>query len=86
MARHPSAEKRHRESLDRQEHNRWWKSRVRAASRTVLTAVEKKDKKGAAETLKAATKEIFKARSKGIIHPNNAARKVARLSRLVSTL
>ena len=86
MARHKSAEKRHRQSLEAQTRNRWWKSRVRTAAKGVTDAVSKKDKPAAGAALKLAMKEIYKARGKKANHRNTAARKVARLSKLVSSL
>ena len=86
MATHASAEKRHRQSLKKQTHNRWWKSRVKTATKNVLDAVAKKDKKKAEETLRVAMAEIKKARKEGVIHANNASRKVSRLSKHVSSL
>ncbi len=86
MATHKSAVKRHRQSLKKQQHNRWWKSRVRLATKGVTEAVEKKKKKDAAEALKAAMTEISKAKTHGVMHANTASRKVARLSKLVASL
>jgi small subunit ribosomal protein S20 len=86
MARHKSAEKRHRQSLQAQTRNRWWKSRVRTATKEVTEAVSKKDKPAAAKALSQATKEIYKARGKKVLHRNTAARKVGRLSKLVASL
>ena len=84
MANHKSAIKRHRQSEVRQTRNRFWKSRVRTVTRTVEEASKKGDKKAALEALKAAMKEIGKAKKNGVLHANTASRKVARLSRLVS--
>ncbi len=86
MANHPSAIKRHRESLKRQTRNRWWKSRVHHASKQVVDAASKKDKKLASKVLVLAAKEIGKAKSKGVIHRNNASRKIARLSKIVAAI
>lgn len=86
MANHDSAIKRHRQSLNKAEYNRWWKSRVKTAAKTVAEAAAKKDKAGAETALKAAMKEIGKAKVKGVLHKNTAARKVSRLSTLVSGL
>ena len=86
MANHPSALKRQRQDAKRQQKNRWWKSRVRSAARLVTDSVAKKKKKEAAEALVVATREIYKAEGKGALHGNAAARKVARLSRLVASL
>lgn len=86
MANHKSALKRDRQSKKLQTMNRFWKSRVRTAAKTVLEAVEKKDKKTAATSLQAAMKEINKASSKKVIHKNTASRKISRLSKAVSAL
>lgn len=86
MARHKSAEKRHRESLEAQTRNRWWKNRVRTAGKKVADAVSKKDKASASKALSLAMKEIYKARGKGVLHRNTASRKVARLSKRVASL
>ena len=86
MANHKSALKRIRQTAKKQTSNRFWKSRVRTASTSVIEAVEKKDKKKAQTALVAAMKEIDKASGKGVIHSNTASRKVARLSKAVSAL
>jgi small subunit ribosomal protein S20 len=86
MANHASALKRERQNKKRQTINRFWKSRVRTASKTVLEAVEKKDKKAAATSLAAAMKEIDKAAGKQVIHSGTASRKISRLSKAVASL
>jgi small subunit ribosomal protein S20 len=86
MANHPSALKRHRQGEKRQTRNRWWKSRVRTATKAVITAAEKKRKQEASEALTKAMSEIDRACTKGAIHRSTASRKVARLSKLVASL
>ena len=86
MANHKSAIKRHRQNEKRAEYNRWWKSRVKTAARTVADAVTAKDKDTASKALASAMKEIQKAKVKGILHKNAAARKISRLSKTVSSL
>lgn len=78
---HPSAEKRHRQSLKRQVRNRLIKSRARSAAKNALEAIGGKDPEAAAEALRQATKILDKAASKGVIKRNTASRKIARLSR-----
>ncbi|HLH51038.1 MAG TPA: 30S ribosomal protein S20 [Candidatus Binataceae bacterium] len=78
---HPSAEKRHRQSLKRQARNRLIKSRVRTIAKNTLEALEGKDANAAAEALRAAMKAFDKAASKGVIKRNTASRKIARLSK-----
>jgi small subunit ribosomal protein S20 len=84
MANHKSALKRDRQSKKLQTLNRFWKSRVRTAAKSVLEAVEKKDKKAAQTSLQAAMKEIDKAAGKKVIHSSTASRKISRLSKAVA--
>jgi small subunit ribosomal protein S20 len=77
---HPSAQKRHRQSLKRQAHNRAIKTRVRSAAKQALDAIESDDREAAAKSLQQVMKVLYKAASKGTIKRNTAARKVARLS------
>ncbi len=78
---HPSAEKRHRQSLKRQQRNKAIKTRVRTAAKSALEAIEGSDKEAAATALQKAMKVFYKAASKGTLRKNTVARKVARLSR-----
>jgi len=78
---HPSAQKRHRQSLKREARNRAIKTRVRTASKQTLVAIEGKSKEAAEAALRNAMKVLDKAASKGTIKRNTASRKIARLSR-----
>jgi len=78
---HPSAEKRHRQSLKRQARNRAIKTRVRTATKHALDAIEGTDKGDADKALREAMKVLSKAASKGTLARNTASRKIARLSR-----
>ncbi|HZO82935.1 MAG TPA: 30S ribosomal protein S20 [Candidatus Binataceae bacterium] len=78
---HPSAEKRHRQSLKRYERNRAIKSRVHTAVKQAAKAIEAADAQAAELELRKATSALYKAASKGTLHRNTVARKVARLSR-----
>ena len=78
---HPSAEKRHRQSLKRQQRNRAIKTRVRTAAKNAIEAIGGSDKQAAASALQQAMKVLYKAASKGTLRKNTVARKVARLSR-----
>ena len=51
-----------------------------------VQVIEAKDKEHLDELLKRAVSYIDKAASKGVIHPNNASRKVARLSKRANVL
>lgn len=79
MANHASAIKRNRQNDKRQTYNRWWKSRVREATKSVLEAPAGSD--DAKTKLSQAMKEISKAANKGVLHKKTASRKIARLSK-----
>jgi small subunit ribosomal protein S20 len=78
---HPSAQKRHRQSLKRQARNRAIKTRVRGSAKLALDAIEGNDKEAAAKSLRETMRVLHKAASKGAINRNAASRKIARLSR-----
>jgi small subunit ribosomal protein S20 len=84
--RHLSQIKRQRQNLKRAERNRAIRSEFRSFIKRVKLAVEKKDAQAAKDALMAAKSKIDKAVSKGVLHRNNASRKISRLSRLVSSL
>lgn len=86
MANHKSAIKRHTQSLKRQEQNRMIKSALATCIKKVKAAVAAKDTEAARTALSAAVPAIDKAAAKGVIHRNNAARKVARLTRSVAVI
>jgi small subunit ribosomal protein S20 len=78
---HPSAEKRHRQSLKRAERNRTVRTRARSLAKTAAeTIATANDEATAREALRQATKVLYKAISNGTIHRNTVRRKVARLS------
>lgn len=78
-----SEEKRHRQSLKRQARNQSTKSRVKTLIKKVISAAAGVDPKATEEQLRVAVSAIHKAGRKRVLHPNTAARRVARLSRLV---
>jgi small subunit ribosomal protein S20 len=86
VANHPSALKRHRQSEKRRLRNRAAKTRLRHLVREVRSAVDSRDTDAAGKTLAAATRALDKAVTKGVLHRNSAARKIARLARAVSQL
>ena len=84
MATHKSADKRHRQSLKRQARNTALKARLRTIVKKARQALEGSDL-GAAETRVAeAARALDKAVGKGLLHRNNAARKIARMSARVA--
>ena len=86
MANIKSAKKRSLTSNKKAEANKAVKTGVKTAVKKVNAAVESGDKAAAQEALKAASSTINRAASKGVLHKNNAARKVSRLSEKVSKL
>ncbi len=85
LANIKSAKKRVLTSRVRQERNKAVKSSVKTAIKKVEAAVREADKDAAAKELLNATSIIDKAAKKGVLHKNNASRKVARLAKLVNS-
>lgn len=83
MPQHKSAIKRARQNVKRKDRNKVKRSKLKTLVKGVLTET---DKKVAEEKLKSAVSYIDKASVKGIIHPNNGARKKAQLSLHVNNL
>lgn len=82
MANHKSALKRARQSEVRRLRNKAYKTKVRSAVKTVRGATPEK----AAEQLSVTVSVIQKTASRGVIHRNQAARKISRLTRLVNNM
>ena len=83
MPQHKSAIKRVRQNKKRKEQNKIKRSKLKTLVKSVLS---ENDKKVAEEKLKAAVSYIDKASVKGLIHPNNGARKKAQLTSHVNNL
>jgi small subunit ribosomal protein S20 len=86
LANHKSAEKRARQAVKRNARNTATEKSVRTWEKKLRKAVSDKDKKAAAELLSNYMSKMGKASAKGVITKQTAARKVSRLSTLVSTL
>jgi small subunit ribosomal protein S20 len=84
VAKHASALKAHRQSLNNRERNRQLRSRLRNALRAIRAAVDGNDLTGARNALKQTVSLIDKMASKGIIHRNAAGRYKSRLSARLS--
>lgn len=78
---HPSAQKRHRQNPKRRERNRASKTRVHGALKAASEAIAGSDASAAAARLREAESAAGTAVSKGAMHRNTAARKIARLAR-----
>jgi small subunit ribosomal protein S20 len=74
-----SAEKAHRQSLKRRIRNRAAKSATKTAVKNAGTAIVAGDMDAARASVRTAIAELDRAAQKGIIHPNNAARRKSRL-------
>lgn len=84
MAIHPSAIKRHRQSLKRRARNRDAKSRIRTLIKKAKQAIEMKDQEAVSVQLREANRALDVAVSKGILKRNTASRWFSRLSQLAS--
>lgn len=86
MANHPSAIKRHRQSIKRAARNQAIRSNVRSSVKKVRGLVQAGDKAAAKEAVVQVQRTLDKAVSKGVLHRKNASRRIARLSRHVDAL
>ena len=86
MANIKSAKKRILTSAKRADRNKSIKSSVKTAVKKVHAAIEAGDLAAAKSTLVAAETALCKAATKGVLHKNNASRKVSRLSKAVSDM
>ena len=86
MANHKSALKRARQNEVRRVRNKGYKTRVKKAIREVRTAIDGNSAEQARESLVKAVSIIQKTASKGVVHGNNASRKISRLTRQVNQL
>lgn len=85
MANHPSAVKRHKQSLKRAIRNRAARTRIKNVVKAVRVAVQNDDKAAAAAALVAANSVLDKYAGNAV-HWKNAARKMSRLARSVNAL
>jgi small subunit ribosomal protein S20 len=82
MDRHPSAIKRHRQSLKRREKNRIERSTVRTYIKKVESATTKEV---AEEALRDAISALDKSAHDNIFHPNKAARLKSKITKKVNS-
>lgn len=83
--RSKSVLKRIRQNEKRRLRNQSWQTRIKTSIKKVEEALEKKEKEIIQNLLQEAIKIISKAASKGIIHKNNASRKISRLMKKVNS-
>jgi small subunit ribosomal protein S20 len=84
--RHKSAIKRHRQSIKHQARNLTTRTHVRHTVRDLREIIAKKDVATAEAKLRSVMATVQKAATKGVLHRNNAARRIARLSQQVAAL
>ena len=86
MANIKSQIKRIRTNEKRRQRNLAVKSELKTLVRKTREAVEAGDKEAAIEALRAASRKLDKAVSKGVIHRNQAANRKSKLARRVQSL
>jgi small subunit ribosomal protein S20 len=86
LAHHKSAKKRIRQNEKRRSRNRHGRSTLRTAIKKVEKSVETEQAEQAQVSLRQAVKRLDKAVNKGLLHRNNASRRVSRLTRKVKAL
>jgi small subunit ribosomal protein S20 len=84
VASHASALKAHRQNVQRREHNRALRSKLRTALKDIRSALSANDITAVKSKLKATVSLIDKMAGKGIIHDNAAARYKSRLHKQVA--
>ena len=80
----PAPSKRDMQSRKRFEQNRGVKTRLKNLSRDFYRALDASEVERARQLRDESQKAYDKAASKGVIHPNKAARKVSRLDKALS--
>lgn len=85
MAGKTSAEKAAKRDRRNAERNRPVRTLARSAVTKARKLILEGDFKAAKEAVKAATQELDVAAKKGVIHPNNAARRKSRLMKQLNT-
>lgn len=86
MANHKSALKRARQNEVQRVRNKSYKTKVKKAVRDVRTALEDKSVEQAQKSFRNAVAVIQQTVSKGVIHSNQASRKISRLARQVNQI
>ncbi|MFZ9520758.1 MAG: 30S ribosomal protein S20 [Silvanigrellaceae bacterium] len=80
MATHKSAEKRARQTIVRNQRNRQVMSTMKTTIRKLRDAIESKQLDKLDELFRETQSVIAVTRRKGVIHANNMARRISRLS------
>jgi small subunit ribosomal protein S20 len=80
----PAPSKRDKQNVKRGAHNKGVRTRLRNLSKSFYRAVEDGDEEKARQIRDESQREYNKAATKGVIHPNRAARKVSRLDKALA--
>lgn len=81
----PAPSKRDKQSIKRGDHNKGIRSRLRNLSKNFYRAVESGEAERAREIRDESQKVYNQAATKGVIHPNKAARKVSRFDKALAS-
>ena len=84
MANIKSAKKRVKQTIKRAAVNTARRSALKTVTKKMLAAVEAGDVTQAKELLREVNAQLSRAKGKGILHANTAARKMSRLSKRVA--
>jgi small subunit ribosomal protein S20 len=80
VASHDSALKAHRQNVQRREHNRQLRTRLRRALRDIRAAIDEGDATQVKDALRNTISLVDKMAGKGLIHRNTAGRYKSRLA------
>ena len=86
MANHKSALKRARQNEDHRMRNKSTKTRVKSVIKDLRAAAAQPSGQDLTDDLNIAISVIDKAAKKGCLHPNTAARKISRMSKLLNSM
>ena len=86
MANHKDAIKRHKQSENRRIRNRAIRTAMRNQTKAVRSAIEGGDASAANEALVKLTSVLHRTVGKGVIHRNQAARKISRMNSAIKAI
>ncbi len=86
MANHRSAIKRHKQSEKRRLRNQAIKSSIKTATKKVREAIKRGNAEEVRALLRDATVLLDKAVTKGVLHRNNASRRISRLTTAANSI
>ena len=86
MANHPQAEKRNRQRVKKQTHNRHYRTAMRTLIKRVKAAVAEKNPDKAQQELKVAIPALDRGAGKVVLPKKRAARTISRLTKAVNAL